>query len=71
MDKGFYTHPAFIDVFVEVLKVTYRGPKYIKAKVLWWNRGQCGEPYKIGIEQIITIKIKHLPNWNPCSPKGK
>jgi hypothetical protein len=64
MTKGFWTHQRFMDVFVEVTKVQYRGPKYLKVKVNWWNKGQSGSPFPLGVTQTITINNDDLKYWS-------
>lgn len=66
MTRGFYRHTAFLDVYVYVNKVQYRGPKYWKVKIEWWNYKQ-----PINIEEVIKIKNEDLPNWKPCTSEGK
>jgi hypothetical protein len=53
-----------MDVFVEVTKVQYRGPKYLKVKVNWWNKGQSGSPFPLGVTQTITINNDDLKYWS-------
>jgi len=54
-----------MDVFIEILSVQYRNPgKYEKLKILWWNRGQCGEPWLISpYNQKIKIHKKDYSDW--------
>ena len=42
MATKFLTHPQFRDILMEVVKITYRDEKRVKAKVNWWNRGFDG-----------------------------
>lgn len=51
MNKGFYTHPKFKDIFMEVLHVPYSDSKRVKAKVIWWNWGFVGNPFPITLKQ--------------------
>lgn len=59
----FYVHERFMDVFVEVLKVQYRGPDYRKIKVRWWNYGYDGSnPWCVyNKPQVIQVNNN---DWN-------
>ncbi len=63
-NRGFFTHDRFMDVFIEVLRVQYRGPKYTKLKIRWWNKSQSNNPFIIDYSSY-TIKILHtdLKQW--------
>jgi hypothetical protein len=39
----FITHPRFMDVFIEVVKITYSDEKRVKCKIRWWNGGYRGQ----------------------------
>jgi hypothetical protein len=69
MTAGFWTHVDMRDCFMEVLRVPYRGPKYFKAKVRWWNRSTLGtEPFCVDLGfKLMTVKIQNsdLKNWKP------
>lgn len=58
----FITHERFMDVFCEVLETIETYPN-LKLRVRWWNKGQCGAPFSIGIIQNITIENKDLADW--------
>lgn len=62
--RNFYIHEAFKDVFIEVLRTSFIGPKYTKLKVRWWNSGQMGIPYLIDEQpQTITIVSEDMFKW--------
>lgn len=65
MTKGKWVHENSMDVFIEILEAPVKGPDYIKLKILWWNRGQCGIPYCTGVCDVIKINNKDLPKWKP------
>ncbi len=55
-----YSHPGFMDVVMHVTKVTYRGPKYIKCKVLWFNtRGLM----LTSTPELVTVPLKGIQKW--------
>lgn len=61
-----FHHPRFMDVLIEIVRIRYRGDKYLKVRIKWWNRGQCGEPWYTGIEERnrkIPIKF-----WSELKP---
>lgn len=59
MSKGYWKHSRFMDAYVYVLKMTYRGPQYLKIKIEWWVRGQF-----VGIRQTIQIANCDLKYWS-------
>lgn len=59
----FYVHERFMDVFVEVLKVQYKGPKYMKIKVHWWNYGYDGSNTWCVDNKPQVLKIDNK-DWN-------
>lgn len=63
-----YYHPEFQDVCIQIKKVRYRGPKYIKARIVWWNKGQTGAPWCCYLEE----KNRKLPIafFNELRPKA-
>lgn len=67
----FYVHEQSMDVFVEVLKVVYSGPRYMKIKVLWWNYGYDGtNPWCLS-HHPQTIKVdnkKWISDWRWFEP---
>lgn len=69
--KGYWTHKAFMDVFIKVLSVQYIGPKYTKLKVMWWNKSQTGNPFFLGIRQVIKVRKEQYKNWKRFSPTSK
>jgi hypothetical protein len=36
---GLWTHEKFMDVAIEIIKVSYQDEKQAKLKIWWWNRG--------------------------------
>lgn len=60
MSRGMWTHDRFLDVTMLVLKVPYRGPRYLKARVEWFIRGRS-----LGIKQTVKILIDQLKYWSP------
>jgi len=74
--SGTWTHEKFKDVFVNILRVQYRGPKYTKVRVEWWNKNGMPtryagliKPYPIGITETIKIRTEDYQYWTPY--KGK
>lgn len=66
----FMVHDKFLDVFVEVLRTTYRNPHYRRIKVRWWNSGFDGsQPWRIP-SPIQTIKVlnKDWKHWRYYYP---
>jgi hypothetical protein len=43
---GLWTHEKFMDVAIEIIKVSYQDEKQAKLKIWWWNRGWVGEPFR-------------------------
>lgn len=60
MSRGFWMHESCMDAYILVLKIQFRGPNYIKAKVEWWVRGLF-----IGVKQTIKIMSAELKRWRP------
>ncbi len=63
MTRGFYIHKNSMDVFIEVLKVQYRGEKYQKLKVRWYNVGFEGKFWSLSDPQTIIVHSTHYTNW--------
>ena len=65
----FIVHDNAMDVFFEVIKTTYRGPKYKKIKGRWWNIGFSGRPWLCHPgTQTITIKNTDWFAWKFFDP---
>lgn len=60
MGRGLWTHDAFMDVTMLVVKVQFRGPKYLKAKAEWFVRGQT-----LNIKQNVKLQNRDLVRWRP------
>jgi hypothetical protein len=61
-------HKNNTDVAIEILKSFYiREKQEYSLKVLWWNIGQCHEPYCMGITQRIRIPKANMPDWQPIT----
>jgi len=60
MGRGFYRHEKAMDVYILVLKIAYRGPTYLKAKIEWWAHGRY-----LGFKQTLKILTIDLPKWKP------
>lgn len=60
----FYTHPRFMDVMFQA-HLRYRDDKRVKLRITWWNKGQCGEPYPLGISENITITPEKWREFKP------
>jgi hypothetical protein len=43
--RGLYKHKNSMDVFIKVLRTTYRDLNKVKMKVEWWNLGYTGNPW--------------------------
>lgn len=67
INKGLWRHRRCKDIDFYINKVTYRGAKYVKAKVLYVYRHE-GHP-EIGGKpifhnlQTVKIQLKDLKNW--------
>lgn len=59
--KGMWDHERFSDVYMEVIKVQYRGTKYTKMRVTWWHRN--GYPLTAGCKQTVKIYKKDYFKW--------
>lgn len=55
-----YGHPGFMDVVMHVTKVTYRGPKYIKCKVIWFNTRSL---MLNSIPELVAVPKKGIRKW--------
>lgn len=49
--KGLLDHPRFKDVLIELHRIKYRDGEHVKAHIRWWNRGQCGKPFPLEVEE--------------------
>lgn len=58
MSRGMWTHELFMDVTALVLKVQFRGPKYLKAKIEWFVRGKS-----LLVKQNVKLQISELKRW--------
>lgn len=65
----FMTHDSFKDVFIEVLKTQYRGLRYRKLRVRWWNLGFSDNPWLCFPEpQTIKIMESDWKRWSFFTP---
>lgn len=65
----FIVHENFKDVFFEVIKTQYQGPKYRKIRGRWWNLGFTGNPWLADIRpQTIKIFEKDWARWKQFNP---
>jgi hypothetical protein len=59
-----YKHENCTDTAIEILKSFYVKEKQVyKWKVMWYNIGKCHAPWRMNIEQNITIKKSDVSNW--------
>jgi hypothetical protein len=61
MRPGVWRHPNCLDMDLEVIRVTYPGPKYLKVKVNYLSR-DGGYRFNNGSE-IVKIQRKDLGRW--------
>jgi hypothetical protein len=62
--KGYWTHTAFMDVFVEVLSVLNSNEDFTQLAIRWWNKSQTNNPYMISPNlKIITVVKEQYNNW--------
>ncbi len=66
MKKWLVTHPRFMDIYMEIVKVVYRDEKRVKAKVLWWNKGYTGNPWLLFDRP--TVEEFPIEKWNEFIP---
>lgn len=60
MNRGMYKHEDCMDLTMLVLKIQYRGPKYLKARVEWFVRG-----VSLLIKQTVKIFNSDFKRWRP------
>ena len=60
---GPWHHRTFKDVFMVILERVEINAKYTRLRVEWWNRGQMGIEYPLGVRQTIRIKDIHYKDW--------
>lgn len=66
MKKGFYKHKRCMDLFIEVLAVSYVGPKYTKFKIRYWVQCKYGKPYMpFHAHNNIKVLVDDLDDWLP------
>lgn len=53
-----YKHVECMDLEMLVLKIQFRGPKYLKARIEWFVRGKS-----LLMKQTIKISNGDLKNW--------
>lgn len=61
MNRGMWSHILSMDVNMLILKIQFRGPDYIKAKVEWFYKS--GKP--LNIKHNAKILRKHFADWSP------
>lgn len=59
---GRYRHDRCLDVDIEILKIQYLGPEYIKAKVAYLNRNWQNGNFVIDIDNV-TIENEQYEYW--------
>ena len=70
--RGYWVHDNCMDVFIDVLKVQYKGPTYTKLKVNWMNKGFTNKPWFIYGTETIKIRREGYKNWQRYNPaKGR
>lgn len=57
-----------LDFHITVVKVPYRGPKYTKLKVLYWNRYYKG--YILPSPELVRVLREHDKNWERMELEG-
>ncbi len=63
MGPGKWRHMSCLDVDMQVVKVTYRGPTYVKCKVLWLNRNY-NDLLLSPRPETVTVQKKDLWKWS-------
>lgn len=56
-----YRHRRCLDIDIDIVRVTYRGTKYIKAKVLYWNRWY--KTHHSLQPELVWIKREDFYQW--------
>lgn len=59
MTKGIWRHKNCFDMDLVIVKITYPGSRYIKAKVIYINRHN-GDIFG---RETIKIQRKHFKDW--------
>lgn len=58
-----YRHISSLDLDMSIVQVTYRGPEYAKAKVLFTNRNCFLEENRLVSTQMRKVKIYYKDLW--------
>ena len=62
--NGLYKHKRALDAFIEVVKVSYVGEKYIKLKIYWWVQTKYGKAYKpFNCTSNVKIMADDYDSW--------
>lgn len=68
INKGAWVHENFMDIFVDVIRVQYRGPKYVLCRIMWCNKGYMGTPWIIDGPRTIKIMNEDMNKWRKVPP---
>lgn len=70
MSRYFITHPNFMDVFIEVVRIQYQDGKRVHAKIIWWNKSYNGlNPFPLH-QMPDTLKVTR-EKWKEFSIYGQ
>lgn len=56
-----YRHLRCLDIDIYIVKIQYRGPRYIKARVLYWNRNY--KSFIFQTPETVRIAREDIPKW--------
>lgn len=61
---GVYRHPGLLDVDMYVVRVLFRGPRYVRVKVKWFHRSL--KTFIPTVNSIDHVKVRHkdLHKWH-------
>ena len=52
-----------MDVFIEIINIQLSDNSSTKMLIHYWNKGQCGKPYALGIFDEIVIEKDKYNDW--------
>lgn len=62
-----YRHPRCLDIDLEIVKIQYLGPDYIKARVRYWHR--TGKYFISLTPETVKIQRVDLPKWREVADR--
>jgi hypothetical protein len=62
-DQKYYMHKNAMDTAIQIRKIQYLGPEYIRMKTYYINLGYTGKPWVLREMNNFVVEDKEYANW--------